>query len=205
VKNTMPTAVFGQADRIDLNIGLNQVVGQKIASIIILAASIEYHLEIAIWKLLGIDPRGKRQPTDSEQVSGLIKRFEDVANDMGAGDAKTLLLEWAKAARSGFIIRHNIAHGVSLKLCDGMMFMRNPRWHGEERKRDFGSFSTEESTMDMVRQSLASLLRVIVQIEVGEKCLDEIASPLAMRAIREARSILGEFSDPYYGPEFEKY
>ena len=42
-----------------------------------------------------------------------------------------IFLLWYCAARSGFVIRNNIAHGVAVKLGDTLMYMRNQRWHGE--------------------------------------------------------------------------
>lgn len=118
---------------------------------------------------------------------------------------QSMLETWCKAARSGFIIRHNIAHGVSFKMETTLVFSRNPRWHGEVRRREFGDLWCEPNTLDLIRESFATLLRVIGTIAQDRKPLPEIANASALRALREARSILGEFADRFYNPSFEKY
>lgn len=57
----------------------------------------------------------------------------------------------------------------------------------------------------MVCESFAVLFRIIVKIERGEETLHEISTPLVLRALQEAQSILGEFSSQSYNPTFEKY
>ena len=83
--------------------------------------------------------------------------------------------------------------------------MRNPRWHGEQRKREFGDFWADEYSVNLVSESFAVLLRIVMEIEEGKSALVTIASPLALKALREARSILGEYGSQDYNPSFEKY
>lgn len=200
-----PTQEFGQADLIDAALGLNDVVGPKLASIIFFAGSIEFHLERAIWALDGINPEGIRPETDAKQVSKLIDMLEKHAASVTDKDARNLLEIWCEAARAGFTIRHNIAHGVSFAIDSTLVFSRNPRWHGEIRKRKFGNLWCEPYVLDMIRESFATLLRIIVGISRNDAPLSKIATPLSHQAAREARSILGEFADQFYNPGFEKY
>jgi hypothetical protein len=193
---------YGKADRMELQWGLHPLIGQKIASIIIFAGSIEYYLERAIWRVRNIDPKGIRPETDARIIADLIAMLEAFAETLSV-DERTLLQTWCHATRSAFIIRHNIAHGVAINV-GTLAFMRNPRWHGETRKREFGDFWADDNTLDLVRGSFATLLRVIALVEAGN-ALAEIANPLALRALREARSILGEFSSQDHNPSFEKY
>ena len=137
-------------------------------------------------------------------ITDLIAMLATFAETLPKGGEQTLLQSWCKAASSGFVIRHNIAHGVAGKVGNTLAFMRNPRWHGEMRKREFGDFWADDPTVDLVRGCFATLLRVIVQVEAGQT-LAVIATPLALRALSEARSILGEFSSQDYNPSFEKY
>jgi len=199
------TKEFGRADHLDAALGLDAIVGPKLASIIVFAANIEHYLERAIWVLEGIDPQGTRPQTDAKPISELLTMLEKHA--VGAKDdaARDMLQNWCKAAQAGFIIRHNIAHGVSAKMETTLVFFRNPRWHGENRKRDFGDLWCEPYTLDLIRESLATLLRIIGTIAQDQEPFSEIASPCALRAVREARSILGEFADQFYNPSFEKY
>lgn len=200
-----PTKQYGRASFMDEALGLDEITSPKVASIIVQAGNIEHHLERAIWILEKIDPKGIRPKTDSKPISNLIAMLENHAETVPDQDARSLLQTWSKAARSGFIIRHNIAHGVSFKMEKSLVFSRNPRWHGELRKREYGDLWCEPYILDLIRESFATLLRVIGAIATSERSLDEIASPLAMRAVREARSILGEFADQFYNPSFEKY
>lgn len=196
---------FGRADQFDAALGLDAIVGPKLASIIVFAANIEYHLERAIWVLEGIDPKGIRPKTDSKPTSELIAMLESRAEEELEPSVQQMLTTWCKAARSGFIIRHNIAHGVSFKMEKTLIFSRNPRWHGEVRRREFGDLWCETGTLDMIRESFATLLRLIGTLAQDRKPPLEIARPQVMRALREARSILGEFADQFYNPSFEKY
>ncbi len=196
---------YGQASLFEMNWGLQPLSGQKIAAIIIYSGSLEYYAERAIWKCENIQPEGIRPETDAKTITHLISRLENFASTLIEQDGQYLIKLWCDAARSGFLIRNNIAHGVAIKLSNTLAFMRNPRWHGETRKREFGDFWADDSTLDLVCESLAVLLRIIVKVEAEQSTLEEIATPLALRALREARSILGEFSSQNYNPGFEKY
>ena len=184
---------------------MDGVVGPKLASIIVFAANIEYYLERAIWALNGIDPKGVRPETDASPITNLIAMLEEHAASVTDDTGRGLLETWCQAARPGFVIRHDIAHGVSLRMGATLVLSRNPRWHGEIRKREFSDLWCEPYTLDLIRESFATLLRIIIAIAKGEGPLVETASPLALRAVREARSILGEFADRFYNPSFEKY
>jgi hypothetical protein len=124
-------------------------------------------------------------------ITDLIATLETFAASLAPGDEKTLLEGWCKSARSGFTIRHNITHGVAMKFTNTLAYARNPRWHGEMRKREFGDFWADEPTLDLVREAMAVLLRIVTQLSREGVSLKEIASPLALKALRTARSVLG--------------
>ena len=199
------TREFGRADQIDEALGLDGIIGPKLASIIIFAANIEYHLEQAIWSLNCIDPKGMRPETDAKPVADLIAMLEDYASGVRDDDVRGLLETWCQAARSGYFIRHNVAHGVAFQVERTLVLSRNPRWHGEIRKRELGNLWCDAYTLDLIRESFATLLRIVLSIANDDRPLTEIASPLSRRTVREARSILGEFADRFYNPSFEKY
>lgn len=200
-----PIKQYGRASLMDEVLGLDEVTAPKVASIVVHAGNIEHHLERAIWILEKIDPKGTRPKTDSKPITNLISMLEKYAETVPNDDIRSLLQTWSKATRSGFIIRHNIAHGVSFKMEESLVFSRNPRWHGELRKREYGDLWCELYILDLIRESFATLLRVIGAIATTDRSLDDIASPLALCAVTEARSILGEFADQSYNPSFDKY
>lgn len=196
---------YGRADAVQVGLGLTPIVGQKIAAIITFTAAIEHYLERALWTLQGINPAGTQPGTDNKKITDLIGMLEAMTSKMGQCDSRTMIEKWCEAARSGFIIRNNIAHGAPSSIEGTLVYMRNPRWHGEIRKREFGDFWADDNTLDLVRRALAVLIRIVLQLAKGEKSPAEIATPLAMKALRKSRSVLGEFADQGYDPSYEKY
>jgi hypothetical protein len=196
---------YGRADFIQQQLGLDPMIGQKVAAIITFSGSIEYNLERALWRLQGIDPKGIKPATDARVITDLISMLEHFAANLATGNEKALLEGWCQSARDGFTIRHNIAHGVAMTLGSTLVYARNPRWHGEIRKREFGDFWADEPTLDLVRDAMAVLPRIAMFLSRNEISLKEIATPLALKALRRARSVLGEFASRDYNPSFEKY
>lgn len=195
---------YGRSSLIEAAWNLQPRTSQKIAAIITYFGTLEYYIERSVWTLKKVNPKGIRPETDAKTVSQLISNLEESSTLLNDHAEIDFIKLWCRVARSGFVIRNNIAHGVANRLGDTIAYMRNPCWHGEERKREFGDFWADDHTLDMVCESLAVLLRIIVKIEAGED-VSNIASPLASKALREAKSILGEFSSQNYNPSFEKY
>ena len=202
-RRVFPTAEFGQGEALQARLGINLITGELLAAIIVFAANIEYHLEGAIWKLRGQDMPPK--PDTDRVVSERFRLLEAEVVKIQEPDRRQLLEHWCVAARAGFIIRNNIVHGVTIPFPDGgTMMMRNPQWGGIERKQSFGSFSPDVGSLRMTRDSFATLLRIIHALAMGSS--KPLEHPLALRAVKEARSMLGEFADHTYGPaSHEKY
>lgn len=188
-----PSYNFGRPDEVELRWGLTGNIGYQIGAIVTYAGSIEHYLERAIWRLSDYDPRGERPPTDSLEVTKLISQLETHIPGLSP-DIAMIVAEWAKAARYGAILRNNIAHGVAGNFGGVTAYMRNPRWHGESRRRTFGDTWIDHNTGDMVRGAFATLLRVVAMLAAPEVPLSKIATPQALKAVREARSMLAEFS-----------
>jgi len=201
--NTMPSYQYGRGEELQTQMGIDALLSEKIAGIIIYAANIEHHLERAIWQLRGGVKKRERPDTDAMQITGLIKTLLKLSTAMDVSDQRTMLETWCAAAESGFSIRNNIVHGVTIRLETTVGFARNTLWDGIERKRPFGDIWAHQNTLDMVRDSFAVLLRIIWMVSKGEG--DPTQNTLAMRALKEAKSILGEFSSRDYNPSFEKY
>ncbi len=195
---------FGRADALQFALGLTPEIGVKIAAIISFAGGIEYHLERALWRFRGIDPRGIKPDTDARIITDLISMLEDVSGTQSEEMAQLLQI-WCAAARPGFTIRHNIAHGVPMKVETVLAYMRNPRWEGEQRKREFGDFWADDHALDLVREAMATLLRIIATLSEENADHSAVVTAPAMRALRAARSVLGEFASQTYNPSYEKY
>lgn len=197
-------STFGRADVLQERMGLTEEIGLKVAAIISFAGAVEHHLERALWRMRGIDPKGIRPDTDARMSGELIAMLEKIAPGR-AEDERKFLQAWCDAARPGFVIRHNIAHGLPGRIGGTLVYMRNPRWEGELRKREFGDLWADVHTVDLVRESMATLLRIIAALGREGSEIASIATPAALRAVRDARSVLGEFASQDYNPSYEKY
>lgn len=200
-----PMHDYARADVFEAKIGLTPEVGVRIAAIISLAGAIEHFLERALWRVRGIDPKGIKPDTDAKMITDLIGMFEKFGAGLASDEQRAFTATWCAAARAGFTIRHNIAHGVPIKMGETLAFMRNPRWEGEERKRGFGDFWADLPTLDLVRDAMATVFRPISLLTKDGVVIVDVITPEAQRALRTARSVLGEFASQTYNPSFEKY
>jgi len=157
------TQEFGRADQLDAALGLDQIVGPKLASIIAFAANIEYHLERAIWVLEKIDPKGIRPETDAQPFTQLITILDKHVASVTDDAARSMLENWCRAARSGFIIRHNIAHGVSFEWRTHLCF---PETHDGMEKSESGNSATSGAIL--TASCLKSSVRLIAMIGLLE-------------------------------------
>jgi len=200
----MPSFLYGRGADLQARMGIDLLLSERLAAIIIFAANIENELERAIWKLRGgsVEP-GSIPDTDARPISDLLRMFNEIVAALEPGEQRTMLETWCKAARSGFTIRNNIVHGMTVNFDTKVAFMRNTQWDGFARKRPFGDLWADHDTLDMIRDAFAVLLRVIWGIARDQEGLTENA--LVPRALRDARSILGEFASQSYNPSFEKY
>ncbi len=196
---------YGQADLLQVHLGLTPEVSSKIAAIITFAGAIEYFLERALWRLHGVDPKGIRPDTDARKISDLIGMLATYGEALTADDHRAFVATWCSAANSGFVVRHNIAHGVPLKMGETLAYMRNPRWEGEIRKRDFGDFWADVHTLGLVREAMAVLYRSIALLAKDDTGVADVATEQAKRAVRKARSVLSEFASQTYNPSLRKY
>lgn len=73
------------------------------------------------------------------------------------------------------------------------------------RKREFGDFWANPHALDLVREAMATLLRIIAALSGDGADPSAIATAAALRAVGDARSVLGESASQNYNPSFEKY
>ncbi|MEM8633443.1 MAG: hypothetical protein AAGF33_00560 [Pseudomonadota bacterium] len=191
--------------KIDKALGLSAELAARIGSIIVYTGNIEYQLERAIWVIEGIDPRGTRPKTADKSITQLISILNDSSTEHVSDDAKNFLNVWAEAALAAYTFRNDIAHGVSIKMGETLVFNRNPTWNGELRKREPRDFWCEPYIIEKIHHSLAVLLWIISSIANETHQVDDLATGEINKSLNEARSILGEFAEPSYNPSFEKY
>jgi len=191
--------------KIDKALGLRPELASRIGSIIVYTGNIEYHLERAIWVIEGIDPRGTRPKTADKSITQLIGILKESSSAHVSVQAQDFLNVWSEAALAGYTFRNDMAHGVSIKMGETLVFNRNPIWNGEQRKRESRDFWCDPYTIERIHHSLAVLLWIISSIANESHEIEELAKGQVNSSLNEARSILGEFSEPSYNPTFEKY
>ncbi len=196
---------YGRADLYQARLGLTPEIGVQIAAIISFAGAIEHFLERALWRMRGINPKGIKPDTDAKMITDLIGMLEKIGAELPIDRQRVFAATWCDAARSAFIIRHNIAHGVPLKMGSTLAYMRNPRWEGEKRKREFGDLWADPNTLELVRDAMATLCRPIADVASNGSRFENVVTPEALRAIQTARSVLSEIASQNYHPGFEKY
>jgi hypothetical protein len=200
-----PMKSYVDPDVIELRMGQDPIISMHVGSIILYAARIEFHIERAIWRLTNLKPEGTRPHTDAKMITDLITNLEEVGLDRLSGDAAVMVSTWCTAARNAFLLRHDIAHGISYSITGAFIFNRNPRMEGELRKRSTTILWTDENILGLIRDAFAVLFRCIQGLSVSKMTANELASQDCLAALRDARSVVGEFSSPGYNPSFEKY
>lgn len=198
---------YGKPEKLQEMLGITTPIAVAMGGVVSFSAAIEYHLERYIWALLHIDPAGTRPPTDAKQITELLNMLADHIEVMDVTDGRKMLETWCRAARSAFKIRNDLVHGLPVKMEDSVTFNRNPAWHGETRKRPYSDFWADEHNTTLVRDGMAVLFRMIVELQTKRYKLEDLANmKTAMSAVRDAASILGELEDRMaYNPTFEKY
>lgn len=206
-KQKFPHIEYGNPDGIQIHFGITPEISYYVSGIIVFAGLIEYHLERFIWRINGVDPKGQRPQTDGKPISAWVQTTRLHAASLPDGAGKDLLQMWCEATESALKIRNDIAHGVPVKLEGVVAFNRNPKWQGELRSREHTDFWADEPRLKLVRDAMAVLVRMISDLQTGRTNLDHVVPlDLGMKALRTAKSILAELSDPRgYNPTFEKY
>ena len=151
-------------EKIDKALGLSAELAGRIGSIIVYTGNIEYQLERAIWVIEGIDPRGTRPKTADKSITQLIGILKESSTAHVSAQAKDFLNVWSEAALAAYTFRNDIAHGVSIKMGETLVYNRNPIWNGEQRKREPRDIWCEPYIIDRIHHSLAVLLWIISSI-----------------------------------------
>lgn len=180
-------------------LGVSIVAQQKIGTFAVAFGLFEAHLEPAVWALKREIVKGVRPSTDGPPASQLVSIVGSGREDLSPG-ANAVLARAADAAHRLMHYRHSLLHGYLVPLGDTALFMRNPQWSGEERKRPFGDASIEDYVLDMAADIAWVLVRIIAvlrkindDVEAGAK-LEAFASEL-----KRIKPYLGEVARTYRG------
>jgi hypothetical protein len=146
------------------NLGIPYPIQQRIGAFAVSWGLFESNLERAVWSLQKEDVKGVRPSTDKSQVSDWIAVLENGSGDLTA-TANEVLRIAAQAAVDLMHYRHALMHGTLVALPGAPFFIRNPKWHGELRKRESGDAHIEENLLDLAIDSAWVLYRVAMCAE----------------------------------------
>lgn len=141
------------------NLGIPYQIQQRIGAFAVSWGLFESNLERAVWSLRKEDVKGVRPSTDKSQVSDWIAVLENGSDDLTAAANEVLRIS-AQAAVDLMHYRHAMMHGTLMALPGAALFIRNPKWHGEIRKRESGDAHVEENLLDLAIDSAWILFRV---------------------------------------------
>lgn len=141
------------------NFGIPYPIQQRIGTFAVSWGLFESNLERTVWSLQKEDVKGVRPSTDKSQVSDWIAVLEKGSGDFTA-TANEVLRIAAQAAVDLMHYRHALMHGTLVALPGAALFIRNPQWHGEIRKRESGDAHIEENLLDLAIDSAWVLFRV---------------------------------------------
>ena len=145
-------------------LGVPYQIQQRIGAFAVSWGLFESNLERAVWSLRKEKVKGIRPSTDRSKVSDWISVLESGSDDL-TEVANEVLRTAAQAAVDLMHYRHAIMHGSLVALPGATLFILNPQWHGEIRKRKSGDAHIEENLLDLAIDSAWVLFRVTLCVE----------------------------------------
>lgn len=180
-------------------------VQQRLGALAVVWGMFETSLEEAIWSLRGEEIHGVRPWTDGKPISAMIDELDRDWLQLPE-DARAVIRAGARTARDLMEYRHSIFHGWLLPSPAMPAFIRNPRWHGEQRKRASHDAHVSENLLDMAIDCAWTLCQVTRKTKAA--CGDQAAIPalVALKAdVTRAKSSASELRNLTSLMNHEKY
>ena len=185
--------------------GVDLVLQQRIGAFVVCWGLYEAHLEGALWALTGEEVKGNRPSTDKMPVSEWFEVLGKGSEHLSAAANEVLALA-AEAADNLLGYRNSLVHGVLIPFPGAVSFLRNPRWNGEERKRESGDAHVDENLLDMAIEASWILFRLVVCMRPGPQDPDVCKQIEGMgKDIRRAKSFANELRHLTALMNHEKY
>lgn len=185
--------------------GFNPDILRRIGAFVILWGLFETKLELAVWSLRDERVAGRRPSTDGAPLRDLIETLGGGSESLD-GVACDVLKNAAAAASQLMEYRHSLIHGHMIPSDTMPSFSRNPRWHGEIRKRPSGEAFITESLLDMAIDSVGTLCRVVLATPTACNNPAYVKQLLALRPdVSRANSQANELSHLATLVTHEKY
>ncbi len=161
--------------------GFPPEVQQRIGALAVVWGVFESNLETTLWALRGDKVAGVRPWTDKTQVGDWIKELGRDWPQLPT-EAQGVLRVASLAAYDLMEYRHAVVHGWMLPSPTMPTFIRNPRWHGEERKRPSHDAHVDENLLNMAIDSAWTLGQVVFAARAA--CI-EPAKVASLEALKE--------------------
>lgn len=139
--------------------GFDPEILRRIGAFVILWGLFETKLELAVWSLRDESVAGVRPTTDRAPLPDWISALGAGSDKLDA-TVRDMLEKAATAAADLMHYRHSLIHGHMMPSKEMPSFLRNPRWHGEKRKRQSGEAFVTENLLDMAIDCAGTLCRL---------------------------------------------
>ncbi len=185
--------------------GFPPEVLQRVGALAVVWGVFESNLETTLWALRGEEVAGVRPSTDKTPVSDWIKELGNNWPKLTA-EGNDVLRVASAAAFELMEYRHAIMHGAMIPSPAMPTFIRNPLWHGEERKRPTHSAHVDENLLDMAIESAWILCQVVFVVKAACTEPKKVAKWAALKQeVSRARSMAGELRHLTELMNHEKY
>lgn len=162
------------------SLGLNLKVQQRLGTLGLLWGIFETNLELALWALRDEKVTGVRPSTDKTSICKWIKNFAQGSEKLTL-EAKDVLNAASIAADDLKDYRNSIVHGYIFPSKTISTFIRNPKWHGEIRKRMGGEAHVDENLLDMAIDTAWVLCRVVFAVKSACEDASQAENLLALK------------------------
>lgn len=142
--------------------GFPPEVRERIGAFAVIWGVFETRLETTIWALRGEKVADQRPSTDRTSVGEWIDALQIRSPNLPLEGQDVLCLA-APAAKDLMHYRHALFHGWLLPFPSMPMFIRNPAFSGENRKRPRGEAHVDENLLDMAIDAAWVLSRVVIE------------------------------------------
>ncbi|MER8970393.1 hypothetical protein NKI25_33105 [Mesorhizobium sp. M0808] len=172
--------------------GLSPMVQQRLGAFAIVWGLFETNLETTLWALRQENVKGERPSTDSKSISDWIKELDANWPQLPTG-ARPIMADASHAAFDLMDYRHAIFHGTMVPLGGDPVFIRNPLWNGEKRKRITHDAHIDENLLDLAIDTGWTLFRLMRTTAKACEDVTKVAEVLAFAVpVRRARGHANE-------------
>lgn len=165
----------------------------------------EANLEVTLWSMTGEAVAGICPTTDRTSVSDWITAFRNAASRFPENPRDVVVCA-ADAAENLMHYRHALLHGSIMPFPSSAVFVRNPRWHGEMRKRESNDAHVDANLLDLAIGAAWDLCTVVFAVRRACDDASQIDALATLKtAASRARSFAGELRHLTALMNHEKY